>query len=166
MSTVNVSVYSSAQTVVFVATKMLNHLQWIVRESGLSPAKLTREWDVLEDGISTWLGSRHLKEVYLEIYNPVTDALVKRWDLTVVYDWTGDGTLRTDTEALRYHILKAGVVPSKCDYRIVVDNHPGAEKLLGWGMTSLLSTAGFSRHSIGTTIGASGLGSNTSYLAK
>lgn len=166
MSTVNVSVYSTAHTVAFVAAKMLNHLQEIIRESGLDPAKLTREWDDLEEGTTEWLGSRHLKAAVLEIYNPTTGALVKRWDLTVVYDYTGDGTLRTDTAALRYHILKAGLAPSQCRYDILLDCHPGYRVLPGWGTSPFRSTAGLSRHTIGSTIGANGLGSDTSYWSK
>ena len=56
--------------------------------------------------------------------------------------------------------------PSMCDYRVVVTNKDGAPSVSGWSSTTLRSTDGFVRQSIGTTIGASGLGSSTGYWRK
>ena len=41
----------------------------IIRESGLNPAKMTREWALLERGVSTWIRSKDLEKIVLEIYN-------------------------------------------------------------------------------------------------
>jgi hypothetical protein len=39
---------------------MLHSLHQIIRESGLSPEKLTDDWNALQRGISTWLASGHM----------------------------------------------------------------------------------------------------------
>src|SRR5690242_4204792 len=112
MSSIAVSTYAltynTTHTVTYVTSKMLLILKEIIREIGLDPGKLTDEWGGLELAISTWLRSQHLKQVYMEIYDPKTDALVSRWDLDVVYGYGSDETFWADTEAIRYSIKKAG----------------------------------------------------------
>src|SRR5215211_5597220 len=94
-----VAVYSYTQSVVYVADNILKSLKDIIRLSGLDPAKLVGDWTVLLRGISTWIESRHLETVTLEIFDPKTDALIKRWDVGVVYTWDiSAGTFWTDTE--------------------------------------------------------------------
>ena len=70
-------VISYAYSVTYVTTKMLLVLKEIIREIGLDPAKLARgSWASYEDAIATWLASRHLERVTLEVYDPRTDDLV------------------------------------------------------------------------------------------
>lgn len=167
MSSVHVSPYSSVHTVAHVTTNMLNFLKEIVRESGLDPAKLMDDWGVLERGMQTWLNSRHLYRVVLEIYNPRTDALVlPRWDLDVVYEYGADGTLWADGDAIRYHIRKAGLVLSTCSYRVLLQTHPGYEVVAGFSDGTLRSVEGLKRNSIGTTVGGNGIGTTASYWGK
>lgn len=165
MST-SVSVNTSTHTVTYVATKILLSLKELIRLVGLDPSKLTGEWDTLESGIATWLGSRHLRQVTLEIYSTGSDKLVTRWDLDVNYGYTGDGSFWTDTDALRYAIAKAGAVPSGCKYEVIVQNAPGAASLSGWSSVPYRSTQGFSRYGVGATIGADGIATETSYWKK
>lgn len=167
MSRVHVSPYTSVHTVAHVTTNMLNFLKEIIRETGLDPAYLMNEWDLLERGIKAWLNSRHLYRVVLEIYNPTTGALVlPRWDIDVVYEYGADGTLWADGDAIRYHIRKAGLVASTCRYRIVLQTHSGSPDVIGFSSTTLRSTDGLTRRSVGSTIGGNGIGTNTSYWTK
>ena len=167
MSTVRVNTYSSTHTIAHVTTNMLNFLKEIIRETGLDPSHLMDEWGSLERAIRTWLNSRHLYRVVLEIYDPRTDALVPpRWDIDVVYDYAGDGTLWADSNAIRYHVQKAGFAASRCKYRFILMNHDGRPDVEGWGPTNLRSTDGLSRYSIGSTIGGNGIGTDASYWRK
>jgi len=162
MSTfVTVNTYS--HTVTYVAAKMLLSVKEVVRQIGLDPGQLTDDWFVLERGISTWLGTRHLEGVTLEVYDSATDKLVTRWDFTVVYGYAGDGSLWVDTDAISYHIAKAGTVPWRCKYRIVVSTSAGRPSVPGWSDTSFRSTEGFSRYGVGATIGGNGIASQLAY---
>lgn len=161
---VNVNTYTHSVT--YVSDKMLKSLKDIILSSGLSPEKLTRDWEVLSRGIKTWLNTKDLESVHLEVYNPLTDKLIGRWDFEMYYGYSGDGAFWVDTDAINYHIIKAGVWPSNCDYRIVVTNKPGRLDVAGWSSATLRTTDGFVRQSIGTTIEGSGLSSGASYWRK
>jgi hypothetical protein len=155
-----------AHTVTYVTEKLLLCVKEIIRESGLSPAKMTGEWALLERGVSTWIRSKDLEKIVLEIYNPATGALVGRWDLGIIYGYGGDGSLWVDTDAIRYHIKKAGLIPSSCDYELIASTKPNRPAVEGWSVCQMRSTDGFSRYSIGTTIGASGLGAEIAYWGR
>src|SRR5258708_35669971 len=125
-------VISYTYTVTDVTAKVLYLLSNIIRDIGLDPAKLARDWRVLEDGISTWLASRHLQRITLEVYDPTTNELVTRWDMDVVYSSVGDGNLWFDAAAIRYAIAKGGLVPSACLYNIKVKTLPNEPAVAGW----------------------------------
>src|SRR5262249_7248564 len=108
MSTFTVAI-TYTHTVTYVTTKMLLTLKEIIREIGLNPASFADSWQTYERAISTWLSSRHLQRVTLEVYNPRTSSLVTRWDMDVLYATIGDGALWVDTAAVRYFIAKAGL---------------------------------------------------------
>ena len=63
MSTVSVS--TSVYSATHVATNMLRGLKQIIAGCGLDTSKLVGHWSVLEDGIETWVSSRHLEELVL-----------------------------------------------------------------------------------------------------
>jgi len=159
-------VVSYAYTVTYVTTKMLLMLKELIREIGLDPSNFVNDWDSNERAISTWLDSRHLERVTLEIYNPRNDALVKRWDISVLYASVGDGSLWVDTDAIRYTILKAGLVPSTCLYDIKVKNKPGRPDVQGWGPCEFRSTEGFERYTVGATVGGNDLSGHTAYWSR
>ena len=50
--------------------------------------------------------------------------------------------------AVRYAIIKAGVVPSACRYDIKVKNKQGRPDVEGWGPCSFRSTEGFNRYAV------------------
>jgi hypothetical protein len=166
MST-HVSVNTYTHSVTYVTGEMVRSLKQIIRLSGLNSELLMNSWASLETGISTWIRSKHLKKVTLEIYNPYTDALVTRWDFEIIYSYGADddGSLWADHEAIRNAIDKAGVVAATCKYEFKI-LAPGGESVSGWSATTYRSTEGFHQHCLGTTIGANSLGSGTSFWKK
>jgi HORMA domain-containing protein len=165
MSTFTVAI-TYTHTVTHVTTKMLLTLKEIIREIGLDPSRFTDRWDSYERAISTWLGSRHLERVTLEVYDPTTDAAVTRWDMDVVYATVGDGSLWVDTDAVRYAIRKAGLVPSSCRYTIKLKTATGEPDVPGWVDCEFRSMEGFKRYSAGATVGGNGLAAQTAYWSR
>ncbi len=165
MSTFTV-VITYAHTVSHVTDKMLLTFKEIIREIGLDLSRFLQSWRTYEAGISSWLSSRHLERVTLEIYNPSTDALVTRWDLDVVYDTVGGGELWVDTDAVRYAIRKAGLVPSTCTYALKLTNSAGRPDVAGWAPCEFRSTEGPKRFSAGATIGGNGITAQTAYWSR
>jgi len=156
---------SYTNTVNYVTTKMMLLLKEIIRQIGLDPGFMA-DWTICEDGISTWLASRHLQRVTLEVYDPKTNALVTKWELDVVYDTIGEGTLWVDTAALRYAILKQGVVPASCRYSIIVSRKSGYPQVAGWESCAFRPTDGFRRYSIGAMVGGNGVHAQAAYWSR
>jgi hypothetical protein len=153
-------------SVTYITDKILHSIQNIIRWSGLSPEKLTSDWEVLERGIKRWLETQDLEQIVLEVYHPITDALVGRWDIEIRYAFVGDGSFWVNTDDIKYHIKKAGLWPSMCEYRIVATTKLGRPDVQGWSKTTLRSTDGFIKQSIGTTIDGSGLSTGMGYWRK
>lgn len=166
MSTI-VKVNTYAHSVTHVTDNILSGIKRIILLSGLSLDKLTHDWDVLEAGIGKWLETRHLNCVTLEI-STAGSTLIGRWDFDISYTYTtgDDGDLWADIDAIKFAIRKAGVIPSSCTYRIITNNKAGRPDVKGWSATQYLSTEGFTKRPIGTTIGATHLGAGTSYWTK
>lgn len=166
MST-SVSVYSYAHSITYVTDQMLRSLKVIIVSIGLDPQKLTSDWAVLERGISTWLNSRDLIRLKLEIYNPNTDAFVGGWDFIADYSYGDDeGEMWADTEQIRSTIIKCGTFPSQCKYRVITTTRDGRPDVDGWSSTTLLSTDGFVFQSIGTAVGSHAIGAESGYWRK
>lgn len=162
-----VAVNTYTHSVTYVTENILRSLQDIVKLSGLNPSKISEDWETLERGIRTWIDSKHLETIVLEVYNPVTDALIGRWDIDIVYDWQGDnGRFWVDTEQIKAAIKKAGVWPIDAKYRVVCSNKDGSADVVGWSSTTLRSTSGMIKQSLGTTIEHSGLGAGASYYRR
>ena len=162
MTSVAVNTYTHSVT--YVADNILKSMKDIVRLSGLDPANLVDDWSSNMRAIQTWLYSGHLEIVVLEIFHPITGALVGRWDIDVIYTTgLGDGGFWTDTEQIKYHIRKAGHSPGEAKYRLLLQNKPGYTPVDGWGPGQYRSTQGFVRHSLGSTIEHYGLGASAAY---
>lgn len=164
MTTVAVNTYTHSVT--YVADNILKSFKDIIRMSGLNPSRLVADWETNMRALKTWLGTGDLEKVVLEVFNPSTSALIVRWDIDIVYGWSGDGGFWTDTEQLRYHIRKAGIAPSDAEYDIMLKTKPGRPDVAGWGSGSFRSTDGFVRHSLGSTIDHNGLGGSAAYWRK
>lgn len=162
MSSVSINTYTHSVT--YVTDNILKSLKDIVRLSGLSPEKLTTEWDSNQRAIKTWIESGHLERVKLEIFDPSTNGLIVRWDIDLVYSTGGgDGTFYTDTEQLKYAIKKAGVAPASANYDVLLQNKQGRPDVVGWGPVPARSTEGMVRQSLGSTIEHNGLGASAAY---
>ncbi|MGH6866003.1 MAG: HORMA domain containing protein, partial [Methyloceanibacter sp.] len=74
MTVVLVNTYT--HSVVYVADNILKSMKDIIRLSGLDPANLVDGWASTMNALQTWLQSRHLDMVVLEIYDPKTDRLI------------------------------------------------------------------------------------------
>jgi hypothetical protein len=161
---VSVAVRSYTHSVVYVADNILKSLKDILLYSGLDPGELATSRSLLHRGITTWIESGHLRKIVLEVCDPATDKLIGRWDINISYEWTGgDGQFWTDTDAIQFAIRKAGLLPARAKYTIVVDNAPGHPSVPGWSTTTFRSTAGMIEQRIGTAIEASGLSGGISY---
>ncbi len=161
-----VSVNTRTHSLTYVTDKLLTSLKNIIRLSGLNPGNLSADWQILERGIKRWLETEYLQHLRLEVYDPKTNKLVGRWDFEIFYGFVGEGIFSVDTDAIKYHIRKAGLWPSNCEYRIVVTTKPGRPDVDGWSATTLRSTDGFIRQSIGTTIDGDGLRAGCGYWRK
>ncbi|QPQ88809.1 HORMA domain containing protein (plasmid) [Burkholderia gladioli] len=167
MSTI--ATYSYAHSVTYVTDNLLKSLKDIIAKSGLDPAAFVEEWESNARPIKTWLESRHLEKLILDIYDPVTDRLIIRWEIDIAYNWSGDGdgSFWTDTDQLNYAIRKQGVIPAKARYQLMLKAKAGRPSVEGWGPTSdPRSTDGMKRQSLGTTVEHSGLGGETAYWRK
>ena len=164
--TTAVRVSSATDSATHVATNMLRGLKQIIVGCGLDATKFGNQFKVLEKGVATWVASRHLRELVLEVWDPKDpDRLVGRFDFTINYDYygSGDGELWLDSETVAWAIRKNGAYPSRCDYRIVADTAPGAADVDGWSSTTFRDTSGLRRHSVGTALGGGSTGAGLSY---
>ena len=161
MTNVVVNTYTHAVT--YLADNILRSIKDIIRESGLNPSNFVSGWESNKRAISTWLASQDLKRVILEVYNPITDALVIRWDIDISYDWSGYGVFWTDTEQLKYHLRKAGVILDSVKYDLLMDTKPGRPDVPGLSRVFARATQGMVRQSLGPTIGHSGLAASAAY---
>jgi hypothetical protein len=163
----NVTVNTYTHSVTYVADNILKSLKDIIRLAGLDPSEFVDDWELHKRGVKCWLETGDLETVKLEIYDPITDALLFRWDIDIAYGWSGDdGNFWTDTEQLKYAIKKAGLAPSAARYRFLLQCKPGRPDVDGWSKTHSRATDGMVRQGLGTTIEHSGLGASTSYLRR
>jgi len=164
MSTATATVTTTfTHVTTYFADKMLMLVGNIIRDSGLSMGHFASSRSILEQGLKTWLQSGHLLKVTLEIFRPGTTTLIRRWDL----DWNkcdaAESGFWVDIADIKYHMAKAGVVPSNCGYKFIVHTRPGEPFVAGWSQTSYADTSGLKEFSLGTTISGGSYGSRTSY---
>jgi hypothetical protein len=167
MST-SVSVNTYTYSVTFVADNVQRTLKDIIVQSGLDPTKYVNSWKSINLALMTWMQSKHLRTIILEIFNPKDDTLVGRWDIEISYGWSSSdtGSFWIDTDQIKTAIRKCGAVPSSCEYQIMFQNSPGHAEVDGWSDGKFRSTDGFVKQSLGSTVEHSGLGANASYYRK
>lgn len=162
-----VAVYSYTHSVTYVSDNILKSLKDIIRLSGLDPANFMDNWESNLLAIKTWIESGHLETISLEIFHPVSNVLIIRWDIDIAYEYSSDdGNIWTDTDQLRQSITKAGVVSSSAKYGLILFNKPGRPYVKGWGPGSSRSLTGMVKQSLGSTVQHSGLSANTGYWRK
>jgi hypothetical protein len=161
----SVNVNTATFSTTHVATNLLRSLKTLIVVCGLDSAKLVGEWSVLERGVETWLRSRHLTRLILEIYMPTTGTLIKRFDFEIDYSYhpEGNGDLWLDAETVRYAANKAGTVLSTCTYDILATTASGRPDVAGWSNGTLRSTSGLTQRSVGAAVGGGALGASLSH---
>jgi hypothetical protein len=166
MST-SVSTYTATTTrthvITYLTDKMLRSLGNIIRDSGLSMDTFSSLRPDYERGMKAWLASGHFEKVILEVFSSDTNQLVKRWDFELYSDGAGGLEFWFNPDEIRYHLLKAGRVPSTCKYAIIVVTKEGRPDVSGWSSCSLRDTSQLRQFSLGTTISASSSGTRTHY---
>lgn len=158
--------YTYAYSVAYVTDNMLRSMRQIVTAIGLNPNKFLGLWETYSQGIEMWLADGDMKSMTLEVYNPVTNVLIQRWDMDVCYsERDGDGSFFwTDTDQIARAIENAGVCPVDAEYSILVGTRQGARVLSNWCYVQERSTHHMVRQSLGPNIEANGLGTSLSYL--
>lgn len=161
-----VATFTYAYSVAYVADNMLRSMKQIVTAIGLNPNKLLNLWETYSHGIEMWLADGDMRSITLEIYNPVTNILIQRWDTDVCYSKRdGDGSfIWTDTDQIARAIEDAGVCPIDAEYSIYVGIRIGARVLNNWCSVEERSAEKMERKSLGSNIEAKGLGTNLSHL--
>lgn len=161
-----VSVNTYTHSVTYVTDQMLRSLKFIITNTGLDPNKFVNDWATYDLGVKTWLHSRHLQTVVLEVQSP-SGSLVTRCDFDIDYGYgNGEGSMWVDTDALQFAIAKFGLYPSSCTYNVKLVIAPGSPDVPGWGAGTFLSTDGYIKQGLGTTIGTNAIGANASYWRK
>jgi len=158
-----VSTPTYTHTVTHLTDKLLTSISNIIRDSGLDMGRFCRTRETLEEGIKAWLDSGHLEYVVLEIYEPGTEKLIKLWKFEVFTDGTGEQGFWFDGADIRYHLQKAGAVPSRCDYNVKVQNKFGEPAVAGWSSCQFRDASALRQYSLGTTISVGNSGARTSY---
>jgi hypothetical protein len=158
---VNVAAYASTH----VSTNLIRSLKQLVVACGLKADKLLGQWQTLERGVATWLASRHLESLTLEIYDPRTDTLVGRFDFDLDYTYhpAGNGDLWIDPDTVAYAVRKAGAISAACDYQIWARTSAGRPNVAGWTTGTMRSTTHLHRHCVGAAVGGGDLGASLSY---
>lgn len=158
---VNVTTYTTTH----VATNLVRSLKQLVIACGLNASKLIGEWQTLENGVATWLASRHLQELTLEIYATSSGVLATRFDFTIDYTYhpSGTGDLWIDPDTVNYAVRKTGAMPANCNYDIIASTAPGRPDVAGWTNGTMRSTAHMQRRSVGATVGGGDIGATLSY---
>lgn len=164
-TTTAVRVNTYTHSVAYITDQLLNSIQTILVQAGLDLDNFLSDWESTERAIKTWLTSKHLEKITVEIYDPITSNLLTRWDMDVDYTTgsSADGTFWADSDALAYAIRKCGKIPSSCKYKLIIKNKEGRPDVPGWSSTQYRSLGNLTNRSIGTTADAGGLGTGVSY---
>lgn len=137
---VGVTVNTAERSVTFVANTMFQVLFRIATGRGLSPDYITRNREVIENGLFTWLAEQTLQRAYLEVFLSGHSQAIERWEFEFTYIDTPEAGAKQPPVAELAElcgILKA--LPRRAEYRVVVQTSPGATKVPGWKSTNLRS---------------------------
>lgn len=179
---VDVSTWTAANT--YATNQTIRLILNYINERGLDTNRITEGRDSIERALFTWLTSRHLKAVIIEVYDPETDSVKERFDVPFEYTPPKDADEETvqqvqkqQFESLQDEILKQirrmDAPPSGCVYRIVArlkdenDEGQSPPKVRGWSPTSLRDTGKLDRKKLGKWLDAGSIeGSAAIWLLK
>lgn len=156
--------YTHTHSIVFLSDNLRNILREVIRENGISPNNLMQEWEIIEQGIRTWLRSGHLTDIVVEFHKPGTTVIAARWDFPVHYTGAGvEDDMWRDGDYLRQLIAKAKKPPSDCVYRIILCTRVGAPRVVGFADCTFLSTSTLSPREAGTVIATAHMTASVTY---
>jgi hypothetical protein len=156
--------YTQTHSVTFLSDNLRNSLREVIRENGLSPDKLMQDWTTIENGIRTWLTSRHLTGITIEFFRPGTSEAAARWDFPVDYTSSGvDDDMWLDKAYLRQLIAKSKRPTTDCTYRITLSHKAGAAPVEGLSSCTLLSTGQLVARQAGTIIATGHMTAGVTY---
>lgn len=161
-----VSVNTFAYTAGYLSANLVRSVTDIIKGVGLDPGELAH--DTVDRGLKVWIESEDLEALHLEIFNRRTGEPVGRFDFDLDYSYsTADtGSFWLDTDQVKFAIRKHGLLPSGCTYRVVATTKDGRPDVPGWSRTTLRSTDGMTRHTVGTAIGAGSAAAGLAYYAR
>jgi hypothetical protein len=128
-----------------------------IGDFGLDQSNFVQNQPVIERGLRTWLTLRQIETAYLEVYESATGRVRTRVDLQIEFREGGDERYKTEIDAVKKAVARAGRFPG-CQYRVVVSTTDNAVKVEGWSDTTLGSVDHLSVHDIGEVIGTLGVG--------
>ena len=174
---IEVSTHTAALN--FVTNQTITMFLKYVNQRGLDTAYLTRNRDILEDGIWTWLAGRHLEKAVLEVYRDDDDTLVERLDLPFAYTKPDEVDAETAQqlqeqdfesfhEVVLEHVQDLDAPPEDCRCRVIVslqDNEDGQAPLPvdGWTKSSFRDTDHLSREDLGDWLDGGSIQSSASF---
>lgn len=157
------------QTTNFVVVSTVGFLFDYAQARGLGTDKITNKRDDLESALYTYINTRHLRKVSIEVYEEGasrSEEAVERFDLTFEVKDPKDLTKSEQEEMVdkefnqyRKDVMKQlqdlDSLPENVDYRILIwcvpENDLGQEKpdVDGWSSTSARSTDNLNKKNIG-----------------
>lgn len=157
-------VFSQAHSIVFLSDNLRNTLREVIRENGISPQKLVQDWETIEQGIQTWLQSRHLNNIVVEFFKPGASIASARWEFPIGYTGSGvDDDMWLDKAYLGQLIAKSKRPTTDCTYRILLCTDAGAPTVSGFTNCSFLSTGQLAARQAGTVISTSHMTAGATY---
>lgn len=141
MSKVSIGVNIAVYPVTYVSNEVLNFLIRIIDRRGLNLDYINVHKNTLVDGLFTWLSTRHLEKLILEIYDSSTDKVLERFDMCFEYSavvpTTSDSIFESNLKKLEDFLEKLPKLSSNSNYRVIVILSEGAPEVPGWSPTSL-----------------------------
>lgn len=164
-----VGVKTWTSTYNFVVNETVTLLMQYVNNRGLDSNKLTEMRDKLEDALWTWLSSRHLSRVRIEVYESgsekATECFDLEFDITRPEDLSEEEIERTQERKFdSYHeevleqLRELDAPGDECTYRLLVwlrsTNDVGEEPptVDGWSKTTARSTDHLKQKDLGDAI--------------
>jgi hypothetical protein len=157
-------VFTQTHSIVFLSDNLRNTLREVIRENGISPQKLVQDWEVIEQGIQTWLQSRHLNNIVVEFFKPGASIASARWEFPIGYTGSGvEDDMWLDKAYLRQLIAKAKRPTTDCTYRILLCTNAGAPTVAGFTSCTFLSTGQLAARQAGTVISTGHISAGATY---
>ena len=167
MST-SVGTYTSThtQTATHLSDAILGNFSAVLASLGLGDSYLARNWEVIEDGLITWIEEGTLADVRLEIGSPSNPHAV--FDVPITYRTTGEGNREfvTSQARLARAMAKFESVPAGSSYRVVVSHRGLRTDVPGWTSTTAADTSGLTSYRLGSLAGGPDASAAMSYLTR